>query len=161
MLDSFYTAQLRQGKAKKDALLRGLQQQGVDLKVRKQKHDNQALRDLLTNANTTERIEIQDDGLLQHVDPIYQQAHRQGWSLFPPQHFFSPNKMWFGRPLSTPAFFLWVALWYMLALFALLRLDLLQYVTQGLRQLLNTWGLLNRGLLRGLRYMWILQQRKK
>ncbi|MBX2913028.1 MAG: ATP-binding cassette domain-containing protein [Cyclobacteriaceae bacterium] len=101
------------------------EKQGYDLNEEKNNYYNQSLADLVKNVNTKERLAIQDDRLVQLIDPVFQSPR----PLHPLDYrtaFFFPKKGFLGILFPTYAFNS-LAIWLMtIALYMMLYFELLR-----------------------------------
>lgn len=67
----------------------------------KLKYHNQSLEDLVRKTNTENRVEVHDNKLIQHIDPIYNESFIANGPLNYRTQFYAPVKPFFNRKFNT------------------------------------------------------------
>lgn len=106
------------------------EKEGFNLNQEKNNYYNESLADLVKNVNTKERLVVEDDRVIQLIDPIFQDTHPKG-ILDYRAGFFFPQKSFLGIKLSTYTFNS-IAIWLLtISLYTLLYFEILRKLVQS------------------------------
>jgi ABC-type multidrug transport system ATPase subunit/uncharacterized tellurite resistance protein B-like protein len=103
---------------KRDKLIKRLESQHVDLQALQMRYDNEALTQVLQNADKTKKLIEYKDRLVRIADPIFQEPRHNKFFLDYREHFYAPQKAFAGHVIDTYWFNLGV-IWLMSGVFYL------------------------------------------
>ena len=136
-LNTYYIRVYNNASNQADQLVSKLQTENKDKFMQdKNRYENEALSDLVTNHNELDKILEKDGELIQRADPIYLDPK----SNLARAHFFAPRKKFMGKYYDT--FWVNICVIWLMSLFMAITLyfDVLKKILDGLEELLTRFS---------------------